>query len=448
LNSPVTLRVAQYATSTSIGRLPREVVERAKQVILDEMACAHFGRRSLAGELAVRYVTTLGGPAEARILGTRLRVPAVHAALANGAAGHGDEVDGAHVVGGHPGATLVHAAVAMVQRQRSSGAELVNAVVLGYDIGVRLIAACGSKFGLKNRLRLHADFLHAIGAAVAASRLLGLDAERHCHAMALATFQSNGLEALYQEKRHISKSLCNGQYAGAGVSAALMSAAGLEGNDDIIGAPYGLLDAWGIEGGQEILLAGLGDDFAIMRGNFKFLNAGYPIHAAVEAAMTLARQRGLHADAIESVRIGLPTNAARVVDNREMHNICAQDMVSAALVRDGLGLRESPFPAILSDPAYARLRLRVELRGHPDLDRDQPEGRGAIVTIDTVAGTSHTLRVDHPRGHSQRGGVSWAELAEKWHEGLPDCDVDRMVVLAQRLEQLDDIRDLADLFGD
>jgi len=411
------------------------------------MACAYFGRRSLGGDLSARYVETIGGRAEARILGTRNRAPASYAALANGAAGHGDEVDGTHIVGGHPGATLVHAAVAVAERQRVSGSELLNAVVLGYEVGVRLIAACGGKFELKNRFSLHGDFLHAVGAAVAASRLLGLDPVRHCHSMALATFQSNGLEALYQEKRHISKSLCNGQYAYAGVNAALMSAAGLEGNEDIIGARHGLLEAWGAEDRRQGITHALGENFAIMGGNFKFLNAGYPIHTAVEAARRLVTEHRLEIDAIESIVIGMPTNTMRVVDNREMHNICAQDMVTAALVGGGISLRVSPFPAILANPSYTRLRSHVVLRADADLDRDQPEGRGAVVTITDSGGANFSLRVDHPQGHSLRGPVTWSELAGKWHEVLPQCNVSRMVEVAKELDHVADVNELTALFA-
>jgi hypothetical protein len=53
-----------------------------------------------------------------------------------------------------------------------------------------------------------------------------LDPDRHCHAMALSTFQTNALCALYAEDRHISKSFCNGQFAFGGVSAALMAPLG------------------------------------------------------------------------------------------------------------------------------------------------------------------------------------------------------------------------------
>lgn len=446
MNTNLTSRLASYAAQTSASAIPEEVRERAKQVIFDEMACAQFGRRSLGGDLAARYAASLGGAGESLILGTSLRVAAPHAALANGAAGHGEEVDGAHVVGGHPGATLVHAAVALADRQRVSGAELLNAVVLGYDVGVRVVEACGGKFSLKQRTHLYPDFLYAVGAAVAGCRLLGLAPAGHAHAMALVTFQSNGLASLYQEPRHVSKSLCNGQFAAAGVSAALMAALGLEGVDDVLGMRDGLLAAWGEEGGAEAVMRGLGQDWSILGSNFKFINAGYPIHAAVEAALTLRRTHGLDSDSIASVVVGMPEKAMRVVDGRQMHNICMQDMVCAALVLGGLSLRELPFPALLADDRFVRLRPQVSVAVDSDLNREQPEGRGAHVTIHARDGRCVSHRVDAPRGHSRRGGVTWDDLAGKWRDGLPHCDVGRMLELARRMEDLDDARMLIDAF--
>ena len=368
----LTLAVAEYAASTRIQSIPADVQERAKQIIFDEMACACFGRRSPAGDLTARYAATIGGSAESRILGTGLRAPAPYAALANGSAGHGEEVDGAHVVGGHPGATVVPAAMAMAERQRATGADLINAVVLGYDVGTRMVGACGGVFLAKQRHHLHSDFLYAVGAAAAAGRLMGLDPVRHCHAMALVTFQANGLCALFQERRHISKSFSAGQYAFAGVSAALMAAVGMEGSDDILGASHGLLEAWAVENGREILTHGLGEEYAVMGANFKFVNAGYPIHAAVEAATEVMRTHRINAATIAAVHVGMPANALRVVDNRAMHNICVQDMLAAALVRGSLSLRESPFPAILDHPDFLAMRGRITVG-----DRPRPPARPA-----------------------------------------------------------------------
>jgi 2-methylcitrate dehydratase PrpD len=446
MTEPTTLVLARYAASTSLERIPEEVRERAKQVILDEMASAHFGRERPAGTLAARYVAGMAGPPEARVLGTDLRVSAPLAALANGTAGHADEIDGAHVVGGHPGATLVHAALAMAERQGATGGELLNAVVLGYDVGVRLIEACGGLFGVKERHHLNSDFLHAIAASVASSRLMGLAPERYCHAMALATFQANGLCALFQEKRHISKAFCNGQYAMAGVSAALMAATGFEGCDDVLGDPHGLFDAWGTDGAREAVTRGLGRNFAVLGANFKFVRAGYPIHAPVEAALSLVARHAIDTETISAVEVGMPARALRVVDDRRMRNICVQDMLTVALLRRGLPLSESPFPAVLDDPAFAPLRARVRVVVNPLLEAQAPNGRGAVVTITTRDGRKVSERVDHPRGHSARGGVTWDELAVKWRDAAPEQDVDSWIVAARKLEDLEHVGRLSGLF--
>jgi 2-methylcitrate dehydratase PrpD len=144
--------------------------------------------------------------------------------------------------------------------------------------------------------------------------------------------------------------------------------------------------------------------------------------------------------------VGLPTNAKSVVDNRAMHNICLQDTLSAFLVRGSVHLIESPFPQVLAEPAFQRLRPRVTLRADADLDRELPEGRAAIVRITLRDGTSYTERVDWPRGHSRRGGASWDDLAAKWHQGLPDRNVDRLIEMARGLENLEDVRELVTAF--
>ncbi|NTJ11830.1 MmgE/PrpD family protein [Rhizobium lusitanum] len=442
-----TSQIAQYASATTMEALPKSIQERTKKIIFDELACAYFGRRSAAGSLSAQYAISLGGQPEALVYGSNIRLPAAYAALANGTAGHGEEVDGAHVVGGHPGASIVHAAMALAERQRVSGAELVNAVTLGYDIGTRAVEACGGTFVVRDRHGLTSCFLYAYGATAAAARLLRLDAVRHAHALALVSFQTNGPYALFSEKRHISKSFCNGQFAFAGISAALMSAAGLEGNEDILGGKQGVLDAWGIQNGRQILTRGLGQEFSVNGANFKFFNAGYPIHTPVEAVLTLMKQHAIAPEMIDVLLVGMPENAMRVVDNRHMHNICVQDMVSAAVARGGIKLTELPFPAVLSDPTFQRIRALISVEPDPDLQRDQPNGRGAKVTIGLRSGQTFAMRVDHPRGHSQRGDISWDDLAEKWRDALPGCDVEAAMSVAQDLDDLEDVSLLSRAFA-
>lgn len=447
MTQTLTDKITSFATSTSCASLPDEVREQAKKLIFDEIASSAFGRRSLAGTLSDTYVQSVASAPQAQVWGSPTRASAAFAAMANGAAGHGEEVDGAHGAGGHPGSSIVHAAMATGEMLRSTGAEVINAVVLGYDVGVRLRWACGGSFGARRDKHLHADFLYALGCAVSASRLLGQDATRMGHALALTTLQANGLYATYSEQRHVSKSFCEGQYAYAGISAAQMSAVGLEGNADIIGAHAGLLDAWGIEGGREIVENKLGAQFEIMGAGFKFFNAGYPIHSPLEGALGLAEEHSLDPAQITAVKIEMNDNARRIVDGRAMHNICIQDMVAANLAAGGLRLSDEPFPKMLEDPVFRALRPNITVESSPEF-RDEDSSRlGARVSITTKDGKTVTKHVKHPRGYDSFGRVTWADLEQKWAGELQGCDLEGALRLAKSLDTLEDISQLASRFA-
>lgn len=446
----ITKTISEYAAATDAGKLPPEVKERARKVIFDEMCSAYFGRVSPGGRLAVEYVRQMGyagDTGEARIYGTNLRASGPFAAMANGSAGHGDEVDGTHVVGGHPGASIVHTCTAITARQKASGAELLNAVVLGYDVGVRMVEACGGKFSVRERLKLTSDFLYSVGCTAAAARVLKLSPERIRHAFALVTFQVNGLNALYAEQNHVSKSFLNGQYAYAGISSAFMSQAGLEGNEDIIGYPEGALDAWGVPQARAAADADLGSKFKIMGANFKFYNAGQPIHTPIEAAMQLVTQHKIAPRSIKSVQIGLPAAGMKTVYGRAMHNINVQDMVAANIARGGLKLVDYPFPAILEDPIYKQVRARTTAAVDAEINREFPDGRGGRVTITTNDGKSVSLRIDNPKGHSRRGEPSWEDLLGKWRGSLSTVDVEKAMELARKIDQLPSAAPLFDAFA-
>lgn len=447
MTQTLTDKVTGFAVSTSYAILPEEVQKQTKLLIFDEIACAAFGRRSLAGTLADRYVQTTASAPQAQVFGASTRASAAFAAMANGAAGHGEEVDGAHGAGGHPGSSIIHAAMATGEMLKSTGAEVINAVALGYEVGVRLRWACGGSFGARRDLHLHADFLYALGSAVAASRLLGQDATRMAHALALTTLQANGLYATYSEERHVSKSFCEGQYAYAGICAAQMSAVGLEGNADIIGAHAGVLDAWGVKGAREIFMDGFGTDFSIMGAGFKFFNAGYPIHSSLEGVLGLSQQHGIDPSHIASVQIHMNDNARRIVDGRAMHNICIQDMVTANLVGGGLRLDDEPFPEMLQNPVFQALRPRISVASSPEFRDEDATRLGARVAITTDEGQTVETYVKHPRGYDSFGRIGWDDLEAKWSGVLKGCDLESALAISKELETLGDISQLARCFA-
>jgi len=440
--------LADYVAGSSFEQLPADVVDKAKLIIFDEIACAVLGRKLIAGDLIAKFVSSMGGVPEATVVGSSLRLPASLAALANGTAGHADEFDGAHITDGHPGAVIVHATLAVGEARRVTGKDFIHAVSLGYDVGTRLVASVGGAFPLRNTHHVHSDHLHGFGAAMACARLLRLTPESIRYAAALAAGHAGGLAVVFEERRHMSKALSTGQAAFGGATAALLAASGFEGHDDVFDSKHGPL-GWAPEKAPVKLLNGLGSDFAVRGANFKFYSAGYPIHAPVEAALNIIAREKLSLDDIASVTVGLTTHTRDTVSNRDMPSICVEDMLAVAMVHGRLGVAEAHSTAALARPEVKALRPKIHTVADQELERTQPHGRGANVRITTASGKHFEERIDHPRGHASRGGVDWPSLREKWQDLLPEfigkANSEAFYNLCQSLDSVEDLAEFTQL---
>ena len=144
--------------------MPPEVVAKTKLHTLDTIAAMVSGSRLKAGEMAARYVDSLGGKPQATVIGTGILTSTVNAALANGMSAHGDETDDFYLRGRfHPGCGIVPAALATAELAGRNGNELLRAVALGYDIGARLIFALGFSKLYTDRNSTHSRLDHLWG---------------------------------------------------------------------------------------------------------------------------------------------------------------------------------------------------------------------------------------------------------------------------------------------
>lgn len=414
-------QIAAYAEQSACAGLPAGVRERGKQVIFDQLGCIVVGSEMPAGSVMVKYVEAFGGHRECTALGTRRKVPAALAALANGTSGSADEFDSVHstcdfLSTGHPAAVIVPAALAAAERQSSTGAELLNAVVLGFDIGSRTVSATGGLPGIRSNHGLYGGALHGVGAAFACAKLLGLDRRRHLYAGSIASGQCMSLNAFFGESRHMGKALAEGQAAYAGMSGALMAAAGFEGSEDIFESPDGILDTWAVTDRRHELVSGLGSDFAVMGTNLKFYSAAYGAHSSVEAVLELLNEYRFAVHDIERVVVRIPPFPASIVNDRSMPTFSLQYMVAVALVAGRLGFDEAHSPALLAHPDVLRLKSVVELVSDAAYEPRHP--RGATVCIH-VNGRALERVIDHPRGHRFRQPpASWDDLRDKWENLL------------------------------
>ena len=245
--------LAKYATSSQL-RDSSGGSARASQAHRVRPTGLRFRRGRAACRADHRPIRhDYSGKRDSVVLNSDQQCPAPLAALANGTAGHADEFDSVHATSdflgtGHPAAIIVPAATAVAERQFATGRDLINAVTLGYDVGSRTISVTGGLAPMMGNHGIDSGALHSLGAAFACARLLGLDEHHHLFAAALATQQSIAINAPYGERRHMSKAFVTGQSAFAGVTGAVMAAAGFEASDNIFEAHGGIIDTWGMPG--------------------------------------------------------------------------------------------------------------------------------------------------------------------------------------------------------
>ena len=291
--------------------VPDDASVVARQCILDWFGCTLAGSREplsriLADEVVGREP---GGPCT--VVGTGSSASARTAALVNGAAGHALDFDDTHtMLSGHPTAPVLPAVLALAEELDASGAAVQIALVVGIEVECRVGALLAPGH---YRAGWHATgTVGTIGAAAGCAHLLGLDAGRTAHALALAATQAAGLKASFGT---MAKPLHAGKAASDGLLAARLAAAGFTGNPAVLEAPQGLGAAAGGTVPDASRLDRLDGRWAIRETLFKHHAACYLTHASINAALDLAGQ--VPPDGVEAVEVHVSPDSLQVCDIAE-----------------------------------------------------------------------------------------------------------------------------------
>jgi len=378
----LTGRIADYAVAAAAAPLPDAVIEKAKHHVLDTIAAMVSGAALPPGRLARDYVRGLGGQEEASVVGAAFLTSAVNAALANAMAAHADETDDSHPRSlTHPGCAVVPAALAMAERQGSSGADFLRAVVLGYDLCARSgMMLGGTRFVHERGFDSHA-FGGCFGAAAAAGTLAVREAAQMAHVLSYAAQQAAGLATLFRDPDHIEKAFVfAGMPARNGVAAATMVEAGFTGVADAFDGAPSFLTAFRVEQGAARAFDDLGVAYEITQTNIKRWSVGSPVQAVLDSLEALIAQHHFTAAEIATVAVHLPASSVKVVDNRDMPNINVQHLAALMLYDRTMSFAASHDPRRMADPGVLALRGKVEIVRSEELDKLRP-ARQAIVEI-------------------------------------------------------------------
>ncbi len=410
--SPLMQKVSAYIASSNKARLPPEVIERGKHHLLDGIAAMVSGSRLRAGRKAIEYARSVGGKPEALIVGTRIMTSAVTAAMLNGVLAHADETDDSHVGSGtHPGCAIVPAALAVAERERSSGLALLRAVILGYDVGCRMNLSLGPLriYGVGHATH---SIGTAFGAAAAASALFGLDSKAVRHVLSYTAQQASGIATWMRDPDHVEKAFdFGGMGARNGVTAASLVAHGWTGVDDIFSGDRNFYHAFDAERTANELVEKLGRRFEIMNTQIKKWTVGAPIQSPLNSTASLIQQYGIKAADVEEVIVTIGDRTARHVDNRANPDTCLQYLVALMLIDGAVTFASAHDAKRFGDPKIIAMRRRIRLQGVAKFERLKPP-RQAIVEIKLRNGRRFRHHTVATRGMPDNP-MSRAEMEDK-----------------------------------
>ena len=446
---PVMSGVSAYMSAASARDLPAEIAEHAKCHLLDTLASMISGSELPPGQAAERYIRERGAKGAATIAGFAMTASTTDAALANGVMAHADETDDSHNESrSHPGCAVVPAALAAGEEFGIDGNGFLRAVTLGYDIGTRVVIAMGgAAFSYESSLATH-SIAGNFGAAAAACCAAGLDARQMRWALDYAAQQSSGIAAWRRDTDHIEKAFVfAGMPARNGVTSALLVKSGWNGVDDIFSGADNFFAAYAPKAQPERLADKLGERYEIARTDIKKWTVGSPIQGPLDGIEAIRRMRSFEADQVKRVSVKLAPSVAKVVDNRDIPDICLQHMVAIMLLDKTVSFHGAHDKPRMQDAAALRERAKVKLVYDEDLAKFLP-ARITVVEIELTDGTLLAERISAVRG-TPRNPMTRTEVIDKARDltapVLGREKSERLIETIFAVETVTDIRSLRPL---
>jgi 2-methylcitrate dehydratase PrpD len=423
--SGATRTLAAFAAGLALDQIPREVVSRAKELLLDYLSTVVAVVHEDPAQRLIRFARAVGGPPESRIIGAGVAVAAPWAALVNGAMGHMMELDDTHrLTMAHAGDSVWATALAMGERQHSSGAEVLAAAIAGYETSLRIGE---SVMPDHYRRGWHpSGTMMCFGAAATAGRLLKLDATAMGWALGNAGAQCSGNFAHLGE-RAMTKDFNCGHAAKSGVIAAMLAAEGFTGPTDVVESPRGFMALYGERTYPDLITAGVGKSWKVMEISQKAYSGCRYIHPSLDAVLSLQKESGFVPQDIKKVTVRLLSTGAALVNdpvpwegNKGLQGTRFSTHFNIAIAilmgRDGLwNLLDNSVPLEYRDrPDVREMMKRITVIPDDELDKNFPDKWSTVMTIELANGRTLTQAVDWPTGEPETP-MAEAELTEKFN---------------------------------
>lgn len=437
-------KIAEYAANLTFSDLTNEVIVRARQVILDTIGTALGGYQTPLGKLAANFAVQMRPGDEATVIADGRRGTVEGAAWACGVMSKHLGMDDSHRTCGHVAAELVPVVLALGEQLHLSGARVITALTVGYDV-MNAIQPAVSHWQ-RERGYDHKGQAGTLAAAVTAAVAMGLPEAKIAHALALAMDMACGTEQyVYDAGKCDTKDLLAGYAAANGIYAAKLADFGFQGPPGALDGPYGYFNAFG-PGYDPAFLKDIGQKFALAETAFKPHAGCRQVHSCVDATLDLLSKGRPNLDEIVSIEIGTYRKAItpsfRVNYNPETVGQAGFSLpvtVSVVLTRGGWYREDIETYDV---PEARRLRQLVKVYLDEAIEAEYPKKNGCVVKITTRDGREYTGRVDYAKGEPENM-LTDTEFEQKFRrlvgDLLPEAKLAALIDKISVLERLDDV---------
>jgi 2-methylcitrate dehydratase len=449
----ITATMARWAADLKYEDLGEKAVTEARRYLLDSLGCAFGGFQQEDAEIALEVLNETAGSGPSTVLGSGKKMDPVSASLANALMVRVMDYNDIYWQQdpSHP-SDIIPAALALGERARGSGKDLIVGIVLGHEFEMRL---CEAAFpGIRERGWHHAT-LTAFVSPIVGGRMLGLPWEKIQHAIGISASRHATLGAVTAGKLTMMKNTVDPMATQSGVLAALLAEKGYTGPEHVIDGKEGLVHCMGPEWKLETLTDGLGESWRIERCGMKAFPTEALTHAPISATLDLVIENDLAPEDVEKILIrSLARSADILADptkydprNKETADHSLPYVIAAALADRQVTPAQFTPEKIMDERIRAQLN-KVEVVADPEIEAVFPELQRVIVSIRTTDGREFTKELDYPKG-DPRNPLTDAEIEGKFDALaspiLSSPARQRVKDAVWELERVGSISDLMDL---
>lgn len=456
----LTQEVVGFVYETHYRDVPPEVIRLAQGFVLDGLGVILAGSTEKSSRILQSYIRELRGKAEATVVGTGFMASPEKAALANGAAGHAMDYDdtqlstskeGVYGLLTHPTTPVLSAVLAVGEKLKISGKDLLLPYILGVEVECRIADAI-------NPRHYQAGFhstgtIGGLGAAMAVGKLLRLREESLERALGLAASMASGLRENFGT---MTKPLHAGRAAENGVTAARLARMGFTTAHNILEAKRGFFNAMAGGYDETKIVGRLGRPYFMQEPgiSIKPYPSGSLSHPAQDLILDLVKGHDLHADDIEAIDVGTNSNVPNALIYPMPKTALEGKFSIPFCMAMGVLERKAGIAQFrdrkVREPKVVEFMKRVTLYVDQELEAlgyDQVRSR---IRIKLKEGKTIEGRADVARGHPLKP-MSWAELGEKFRDCarlvLSQKDTEKVIDLVANLERMESIVPLIRALG-